>query len=230
MGKALLNRCTIHVTSPHEQLAIDRLIRPKHVFIIPNFIKFPVQQYINATRSGPELKLIFLSRIEEKKGLDILLNALPHVQIPYHLTIAGDGDAAYVDSLKQMARKNGLLSHISWAGFQGHHKFELLAEHDLLVLPSHDENFGNVVIESLSVGAAVLISSQVGLADYVRWNQLGWVCPPTASAFAGAIQNIDRKALHDIREKAPGLIYHDFNEHHLVKRYIDMYTQMIQHG
>jgi glycosyltransferase involved in cell wall biosynthesis len=99
------------------------------------------------------LKIIFFSRIEEKKGLNILLNALKDIAMPYRLTVAGDGDATYVNSLKNLAQKNNIDAFVDWVGFQGEHKFELLHQHDLFVLPSYDENFGNVIIESLSVGS-----------------------------------------------------------------------------
>ena len=105
-----------------------------------------------------------------------MFNALVDVTVPYHLTIAGDGKVAYVDALKVLAAKNSISEHITWAGFIDSGKFELLQQHDLFVLVSYDENFGNAVIESLSAGTPVLISEEVGLADYVRENKLGWLC------------------------------------------------------
>ena len=105
-----------------------------------------------------------------------MIRALPAITIPCLLTIAGDGEPAYVESLKKIAADNGLEDKIDWIGFQSNDKFDLLQAHDLFVLPSYDENFGNVVIESLSVGTAVLISEDVGLEDYVNVNNLGWIC------------------------------------------------------
>jgi glycosyltransferase involved in cell wall biosynthesis len=186
---------------------------------------------ITQKQEGP-LKLIFFSRIEQKKGLDILLNALTSVTVPYHLTIAGDGDAEYVDQLKAMASVNGITEHISWIGFQGKNKFELLQQHDLMILPSHDENFGNVVIESLSVGTAVLISKHVGLADYVAKNNLGWVCSLEEREISGYIDRIQKESeqLSAIRDRAPAIIRDDFNEAILAEKYINMYHQIINHG
>lgn len=229
IGKWLLRKIKFHVTSKKEGDSIIEIIKPKAVTEIPNFVAIPNEMFNSAPRSGHKFRLLFLSRIEEKKGLDLLIKALPLLQAPYLLTIAGAGNPAYIERLKQLAKSAGAEHNISWIGFQGETKFNLLAEHDLLVLPSHDENFGNVVIESLSVGTAVLISKFVGLADFVSENELGWECDPEERSVADKIDWIykNKPRLDIIRKKAPELIRKEFNEERLVNRYIDMYRSMI---
>ena len=231
LGKPLLNKCNLHVTSQRENAAISSLVRPKNIFTIPNFVKL-------ANKSGTEnipgvsVKLLFFSRIEEKKGLDILLDALLLVSVPYHLTIAGNGDAGYIDILKKQAINLGIDKHITWAGFYNEDKFDLLREHDLFILPSHDENFANTVIESLSVGTAVLISENVGLYDYVQQNQLGWICETNKTSISTNINKICINYKDDlvrIRKDAPAIIYNDFDPDNLVEKYLDMYKQTINH-
>jgi glycosyltransferase involved in cell wall biosynthesis len=97
------------------------------------------------------------------------------------------------------------------------------------VLPSYDENFGNVVIESLSVGTAVLISKNVGLFNYVEEQQLGWACDNNAASFRTMLESIeqDRDSLAKIRQQAPAIIRKDFDEENLRKRYLEMYQQII---
>ncbi|MFD2145582.1 glycosyltransferase [Mucilaginibacter antarcticus] len=182
--------------------------------------------------TSPVLKLLFLSRIEEKKGLDILLHALPHITVSYHLTIAGDGDEDYIEVLKNIAYYNKTAQHISWIGFQDEAKFDVYAAHDLLVLPSHNENFGNVVIESLSAGTPVLISEHVGLANYVIINNLGWFCQTTAQSVSDIINHIalnERDQLTAISASAPAIIRRDFDDDKLVQKYMDMYQYITTH-
>lgn len=229
LGRKLLKNSYIHVTSAHEKNRLINLVKPKAFFAIPNFIQLPGYPLVKNKERNNRLKLLFLSRVEEKKGLDILLGALPGVTVPYHLTIAGDGEQSYIKYLKQIAESNGSTSHITWIGFQDTHKFEVLGNHDLLILPSHDENFGNVVIESLSVGTAVLISGQVGLADYVAENNLGWLCRTDPASVATGINRINPLELTAIKEKAPAIITRDFNESNLVQKYVAMYHQIITH-
>ncbi|HTE00562.1 MAG TPA: glycosyltransferase, partial [Mucilaginibacter sp.] len=229
LGKHLLKRCSFHVTSEREKAAIESITHPKRIVTIPNFIELPEKVSNSAPKPSRLLKLIFFSRIEEKKGLDILLNALATVTAPYHLTIAGDGKPEYIDELKSIAEQNGISPSLSWIGFQGANKFDLLQQHDLMILPSYDENFGNVVIESLSMGTAVLVSKNVGLADYVAENDLGWVCELDKGDISRAIDAIynDTEKLTAIRQQAPAKIRNDFNEKALAKKYITMYNQII---
>lgn len=230
LGKHLLNNSFIHVTSVREKDRLGYLIRHKNIIDIPNFISLPVSFPARSYTDQGKLKLLFLSRIEEKKGLDILLHALKAVTVAYSLTIAGNGELAYIDSLKQIITENELTDHVTWIGFQDEQKFQVLSDHDLLILPSHDENFGNVVIESLGVGTPVLISEQVGLADYVAANNLGRVCRTDPASVAALINNTDREKLAAIRNRAPGVISAGFNENNLVQQYIAMYHQTIQNG
>jgi glycosyltransferase involved in cell wall biosynthesis len=231
LGKYLLNKCHAHVTSERESKAVIILFHPKSITILPNFVKLPGIKTYAENKPAPFFKLLFFSRIEEKKGLDLLINALTLISVPFALTVAGDGDNDYIESLKAIAINNHVADNINWIGFQNENKFELLHEHDLFVLPSYDENFGNAVIESLSTGTPVLISEQVGLVDYVIKNKLGWACQTNPASISAAINEIAQNQQADlsrIRNNAPGIIYDDFNEDNLVKKYVNMYDQLIK--
>ena len=232
IGKQLLKKSVIHVTSQREKAGIESIIQTGRIYNIPNFILVPEVGSIDHRALGETLKLLFFSRIEEKKGLDILLNALMNVTIPYHLTIAGDGEVEYINQLKFLAKTNKIEGYITWIGFQGSNKFDFLQLNDVMILPSHDENFGNVVIESLSVGTAVLISKYVGLADYVIENDLGWVCDLNENTISNYINGLalESDKLQEIREKAPGRVRKDFDNEKLAKKYKDMYHQIINNG
>ena len=230
LGRPLLNRCRIHVTSIREQKAISDLIEPKSITVVPNFVKLPDNPIQTTHEPNGPLRLLFFSRIEEKKGLDILINALKNVTIAWYLTVAGTGDTAYIDQLKNLAADNHIADKINWAGFFDHDKFDMLSEHDLFILPSHDENFANTVIESLGVGTAVLISENVGLYDYVEQNNLGWICQVNQSSVTRLINKIGTEGHNDltrIRKDAPAIIYNDFDADKLVEKYIAMYNQTL---
>jgi len=229
LGKPLLKKCCIHTTSNNEHDVMKAMLPDNTIFNIPNFIDLTKDKFSGYQPTG-HLRIIFFSRIEEKKGLDILLDALKSVTIPYKLTIAGDGNSEYVNQLKKLALDNGVATQIDWIGFQTDNKYHLLYEHDVMILPSYDENFGNVVIESLSVGTPVLISRAVGLADYVSQNHLGWLCETNSASVSAAINNLvsQKTEINRIKEYAPGKISADFNYANLAKKYIDMYTQVVK--
>ncbi len=85
------------------------------------------------------------------------------------LKIAGDGEEAYINELKQKIAALGIEHKVEWLGWKNREdKFRELMQADLFVLVSHNENFANVVIESLHVGTPVLVSDKVGLAKFVQ--------------------------------------------------------------
>ncbi|MNI54669.1 D-inositol-3-phosphate glycosyltransferase [compost metagenome] len=115
---------------------------------------------------------------------------------------------------------------IDWIGqVSNEDKYPLIRGHHLLVLTSYNENFANVVVESLSVGTPVLISEHVGLADYVKDNELGWVTGLETNEIKNniisAYQNPDKR--QQIGNNAPLMIRRDFNDDVLVRQYLEFY-------
>ncbi|WP_370583372.1 XrtY-associated glycosyltransferase XYAG1 [Pedobacter sp. ASV28] len=237
LGKQLLKYCHIHATSEKEQRDVKQTSEVNGITVIPNFVRFPkysAGKNLSNTEPSSEsepnsYKLIFLSRIEEKKGLELLFEALAKIAIPYQLSIAGTGDTAYIQSLQSLATKLNVQDQVNWLGHvENQYKFDLIAKHDLLVLTSYNENFANVVIESLAMGTPVLLSDEVGLADYVIENNLGWVTPPTSVEIIKAIElSYTEKFKRDvIRSNAPSVIEKDFDDQELSLSYINMYNTL----
>lgn len=239
IGKRLLAYCHIHATSEKEKEDVLAFIQPKSITVIPNMVELPIieeRMTINQNRKNTIVdqtsifQMIFLSRVEEKKGLELLFDALAKLPFNWQLTIAGTGEENYIESLKLKAEELKISSPITWLGHvNNEQKFQLMADHDLLVLTSYNENFANVVIESLSVGTPVLLSDQVGLADYVAKNNLGWVTSLEKNHIMEKInqayQNIRNNT--EIRAIAIENIRSDFAEDRLIEKYIQLYKTVI---
>lgn len=109
--------------------------------------------------------LLFMGRLHPIKGIDRLLDALGASVLfresGYSLVVAGpETDTVYVQELKALVLRLGLSGKVSFVGpVQGQSKEQLYADARLLILPSHSENFGNVVIESLAQGTPVIASA-----------------------------------------------------------------------
>lgn len=229
IGKRLLSYCHIHTTSLQEKADVLQIIQTKNITVIPNLINLaPVTYKPQPISIHSTLNLIFLSRIEEKKGLELLFDALVLIDFPWRLTILGPGVENYVKSLKDRAVHLKISDRIKWYGqVNDQDKFELMAAHDVLVLTSYNENFANVVLESLSVGTAVLISDKVGLAAYVKDKDLGWICDLTIDDIRNklvAANNQTERA--KIRSIASDLVRQDFEDEVLVKKYVEMYEEV----
>lgn len=131
----------------------------------------------------PELRsrrfLLFMARIHEKKGCDLLVEAfarqagaVPHTD----LVIAGPDQAGLRAKLEERARKLGVAARIHWTGMIGGDvKWGALRSCDAFVLPSHQENFGISVVEALAVGRPVLISNQVNIWPQIIEDGVGLV-------------------------------------------------------
>ena len=122
---------------------------------------------------------LYLSRIHEKKGLDLLLDALAQARRPLpQLVIAGPNTPTpYIEKLKRMedelaGRQPGW--EITWTGMlTGMPKWGALRAADAFVLPSHQENFGIAVVEALAVGTPVLLSRKVNIWREIVKEQAG---------------------------------------------------------
>jgi len=127
--------------------------------------------------------LLFLSRIHEKKGCDLLIEAFAHVAAQYpdvDLVIAGPDQVGLQAKLQRQAGELGIASRVHWPGLlTGDAKWGALRNCEAFVLPSHQENFGVVVAESLAAGRPVLISNQVNIWPDIEQEQVGFVEPDT---------------------------------------------------
>lgn len=108
--------------------------------------------------------LLFIGRLHPIKAIDRLLDALSASDLfrksPYTLTIAGPDANGYAQRLVEQVRNLKLTDKVIFIGaVQGGRKEQLYANALVTVLPSHSENFGNVVIESLAQGTPVIAST-----------------------------------------------------------------------
>jgi glycosyltransferase involved in cell wall biosynthesis len=186
--RVLLEASAVHYTTEQERELTERSLKLSGGIVIPNGVdeellevqasgKFRGQHGIPADAPF----VLTLSRLHPKKGIDLLLNAFIDLKAQnklaeWHLVVAGDGEADYVEGLRRIARGTAAESAVHWVGWlEDAAKFEALAEADLFVLSSFQENFGIGAVESMACGAPVLLSRQVGLALEVRNAGAGWV-------------------------------------------------------
>lgn len=227
-GKKLLACTWLHVSTPMEWQESKRLVPSWQGRVIPNLVKLPARQHRRAVNEV--FTIGFLSRVDAKKGLDILMRALGEVNFPFRLLIAGSGEAEYVHEMEALAHALGIAASVAWVGWKnGEDKFAFLAQADLFALTSHSENFAIVVIESLAVGTPVFISDQVGLKDFVAEQQLGWVTSLQVDDIARNLTAIARDEDGRIRicKAAPLLIREAFDTVCLTQQYLDFYQTVI---
>jgi glycosyltransferase involved in cell wall biosynthesis len=137
--------------------------------------------------------LLFLGRIDRKKGVDLLLDAYASVypasarnaNTAPALVLAGpEHDPAFAAHCRALVQSHGLRENVDvfWTGLlDTHWKWAALEAADALVLPSHQENFGYVVAEALAVGTPVLLSERVNIWREVVSAHAGLAAPDDAA-------------------------------------------------
>lgn len=136
---------------------------------------------------------LFLSRIHEKKGCDLLIGAFAKVAARdprLHLVMAGPDQTGWATELKLQAQRLGVADRITWTGMlQGDQKWGAFHACEVFCLPSHQENFGIVVAEALACGKPVLISDKVNIWREIEQDNAGLVAKDD---LAGTVHSLER--------------------------------------
>jgi glycosyltransferase involved in cell wall biosynthesis len=130
--------------------------------------------------------LLFLSRIHEKKGCDILIKAFARVadlDPDLRLVMAGPDQTGWQAELQMLAQSLGVAERVIWTGMvRGELKWGAFYASELFVLPSHQENFGIAVAEALGCSLPVLISNKVNIWREIEADAAGLVGEDTLEA------------------------------------------------
>lgn len=147
--------------------------------------------------------LLFLGRIHEKKGCDLLIEALARTRAlepRLHLIMAGPAAEGYARKLESRARELGVADRITWTGMlQGAAKWAAFRASEAFILPSHQENFGVAVAEALGCALPVLVSDKVNIWREIETDGAGLVAPDTVD---GTEYNLRRWLALDEAERA----------------------------
>jgi glycosyltransferase involved in cell wall biosynthesis len=184
----------VHVTADVEGREFRALGLPyRRIVCIPNGVEFPAEH--TSLEHGPfatlpERFVLFLSRINWKKGLDRLITAWQWVpDLP--LVIAGNDDENYRPRLEELAKSVGVADRVIFLGpVSDAHKWALYERAQLFVLPSYSEKFGNVVAEAMAMGCPTLVTPEVGIAPLLEATGAGKVVSGEPRELAATIARL----------------------------------------
>ena len=185
----LRNSNGIHCTSEIEKKKIKQLNLNKNIFVIPIFIsdkffqknrkyKF-FRNKIGLTKKN--FLILFLGRINFKKGLDLLIPAFKKVNEKFpktKLIMVGANSEGYLEKIvNPLINKNKIKHHVFYhKPIYGEKLIACYREADLFVLPSYSENFGLTIFEAMSQRLPVVVSNQVDLAPIIEKNDIARIC------------------------------------------------------
>jgi glycogen(starch) synthase len=114
-------------------------------------------------------RLLYVGRIDPRKGIRLAIEALALLPEESSLVIAGRGDERSLAKLRQLGRDRGLEDRITFTYVAHEHLRELYAEADAVLFPVlWDEPYGLVPLEAMAVGTPVIATGRGGSAEYLR--------------------------------------------------------------
>lgn len=194
----LLQASGIVYTAKNEQEQAPAWLKQVPGFIVPNGFDFgplherkSLRQRLNVDADTTLFGLA--GRLHPKKGYDILLPALRALpaRSRWLLALAGADTDGYWPQLQMDIARLGLTERVRYLGFLGGKDLdEFYSGIDVLLMPSHAENFGNVMAEALAQGTPVAVSQAMCLADWVVERGVGVALPRTAEVWSDFLTRI----------------------------------------
>jgi glycosyltransferase involved in cell wall biosynthesis len=234
-SRNLKNASMVHCTSHLEELELRNLkIGIPSVCVIGNgLLEETEDEYgINNVHSfvpPPENYLLFVGRLNWKKGLDRLIKAMPIIK-DHILVIVGNDEDGYLAELKKICISQNVQDRIHFYGeVVGVAKEKLIRGSSMLILPSYSENFGNVLLEAMAFGKAVGCTPEVGLAEVISKNNAGIVLPIDSKEMGKNLNTIlgDKKSLLEMGQNGRILFEREFDWSKLVIDFEKMYKKVL---
>jgi glycosyltransferase involved in cell wall biosynthesis len=196
IARRLLPSKTIIRVATNEEIEACRLAFPGvPTLTIPCPVAIPPDSCTPSRGTQRPLRILFLSRLDRKKGIEVLLAACAKLSFEWSLEIAGDGDRTYADELKDLVATLGVNTKVRFLGHvTGEMKEAAFQRASVFALSSFTENFGIAVAEALMRGLPVAVSSRIPWRE-VNTVGCGVVADPTPESFAGALMELNQSDL-----------------------------------
>ena len=226
-----------HATAQSEADSIRRLGFNQPIAVIPNGVHLPqiTKDQLKIGASNTEKKTaLFLSRINPKKGLPMLLDAWGRLApADWRLVIAGNDDSNHLPVIERKISEQGLGERVVIAGpIFGEAKEAAYRNADLFVLPSYSENFGIVVAEALGFGVPVLTTTGCPWQE-LQTHKCGWWVEPTPAGIETALSEALRttnEELSSMGRRGRRLVEKNYQWSGIAERMLEFYGWLLDGG
>lgn len=235
--KDLEKSACIHATADMEVESIRALGFKNPIAMIPNGIKISEFSDVVPVKDVKPRKILFLSRIHKKKGIENLIEAWSNINLEkrsdWIIEIIGNGDADYIKQLNKNIISKKLQDTIFInAPVFGEKKLDIYRKASLFVLPTFSENFGIVVAEALASFTPVITTKGTPWKS-IQENNCGWWIDigvaPLEKALIQAISLKNEKII-DMGINGRKLIENDFSMTSVSKKMIKLYDWILNKG
>lgn len=187
----------------------DLQVPQERVEVVINGVPAPTVQR-RAVQAGDTPRVLFVGNLSERKGVSDLLQALARPEmanVPFQLTLAGGGDIA---AYRAQAERLNVGAKVQFHGWASQDQLaRLLADADVLVLPSYDEGLPLAILEALANGVAVVCTPVGEIPHVLRHRHSACFVEPgdPASIARGLAQVLTDAELRQRLEEAGRAMY-----------------------
>ena len=234
--RRLLERASgLVVTAPSEAVGVRARVPRVPVAVIPNGVDCPKTVPDRTGRDTAATQtVLYLSRIHPKKNLPGLIEAWSRIAArpdfaAWTLVIAGPDEQDHARELAQLIARLGIGGRVRLNGPVAEaDKAAALAAADIVVLPSHSENFGIIVAEALAHGVPVIASTGTPWASLVT-EGCGWYVDPAPAALAAALaeaMGLDPAQRRAMGVRGHALVRRDFGWDGIARQTLGFYDRL----
>jgi glycosyltransferase involved in cell wall biosynthesis len=231
----------IHCLTKHEAESIAALGVTTPKVIVPNGINF--ESMINGDANAfflryPELanktRLLFLHRVDPKKGLDILAKSFARLRNRFpntHLIITGPDPTGYWSTASRFFESAGCAAAVTYTGIvTGQNKADVLAAADVFVAPSYSEGFSMSVLEAMAAGLPSVITTGCNFPEAAE-AKVALEVPIDATAFAEALGRLieNLPAAREMGQRAREFIFQNYTWDQAARKTHEVYTAILDH-
>lgn len=203
-----------HATCDEEYEEIRTAGYGQPVVILPNGVDLPNTGLLE---KASRRRMFFLSRIHPKKNLEMLIRCWSRLEgdfLDWDLSIVGpDKNNRYADDMKALANTLGCQRVFFEGEKNGEDKYLFMAESECEILPTHSENFGMVVAESLACGTPVICSRGAPWKNLEK-EKCGWWIEAEDVAFENVMRDVmsmHRETLCEMGKRGRDWVVRDFS-------------------
>ena len=233
--KDLKNAFCLHATADMEVESIRKLGLKNPVAMIPNGINIEEFPKEIPEKLSSKKKILFLSRIHQKKGIENLIEAWlqldDKIKKDWIIEIVGNGDVKYIEKLKKIIEFKKIEKDIFiLPPVFGESKIELYRKASLFVLPTFSENFGVVIAEALASYTPVITTKGAPWRDLIMHNCGWWIdigVQPLKEALSEAL-SISEMDLIEKGKNGRNLIESKYSIEAVAQKMIELYDWILK--
>jgi glycosyltransferase involved in cell wall biosynthesis len=214
------------------RLLLDLGLPRNKIIVLPNAVD---TNTFKPSVSKEENTVLYAARINQEKGLDVLLEALFHLDIQTHLVIIGPvGNKSFFVKIERLMRKvTEETSHkVTYLGHVD--KGTLIDWHrkaSVFVCPSVSDHFPISILEAMACGTPVVGTNVGAIPEVIENGVNGILAPPNDSkALAVALEELlaDKKKRETYGENARRIVEKNFSWQTVIGRLIQTYANLAQ--